>query len=360
MNTEMDWMKTRIMITALLLAAASGAYAADAPQGPPPALVAVEAVRAGKAEPMAEFVGSVAYHAVSDVASEVAGVVVEVNYDEGTRVTRGQVLARLNTELLEAGVAGVRASHEQALIEIEQAERDMGRMVALYAEQSVSEVLREDSQFKVRQLRQKAAALEASLARLELERAKASIRAPFDGIAVARPVDLGEWVGAGGTVAVLADASRVDVVVNVPEGTLGLLKVGRQVAVTARDRRYTGTYTAFVPRGDVATRTFAIKLGIKGAGDLYEGMEARAMLPTGSPRSGLLVPRDAVINQFGRDVVFVAVDGVARMIPVRVTGYEGSLASVEGEGLSVGQMAVTKGNERLREGQPVRFMEAGQ
>jgi hypothetical protein len=78
-------------------------------------------------------------------------------------------------------------------------------------------------------------------------------------------------------------------------------------------------------------------------------------LPTATAIKGLLVPRDAVIKQFGRDVVFLAVEGIAQMVPVQVMGYQGMQVAVSGEGIEEGQMVVIKGNERIRDGQPVRF-----
>jgi multidrug efflux pump subunit AcrA (membrane-fusion protein) len=112
---------------------------------------------------------------------------------------------------------------------------------------------------------------------------------------------------------------------------------------------------AIIPSGDIATRTFTAKLKIEHGPALLEGMEATVMLPTASAVDGLLVPRDAVINQFGSDVVFLAAEGVAKMVPVKIEGYQGMQVAVTGAGLETGQQVVIKGNERIRDGQPVRF-----
>ncbi len=110
-----------------------------------------------------------------------------------------------------------------------------------------------------------------------------------------------------------------------------------------------------MPKGDIATRTFSIKIRLKNKGGLIEGMAARVMLPASAEVSGLLVPRDAVINKFGREVVFVVADGQAKMVPVEVTGYSGMQLSVKGDGLEAGQKVITKGQERIfKDGTPVR------
>jgi multidrug efflux pump subunit AcrA (membrane-fusion protein) len=83
-------------------------------------------------------------------------------------------------------------------------------------------------------------------------------------------------------------------------------------------------------------------------------MEARTLVPTGRKEKGILVPRDAVIDKFGRKVLFLVQEGTAKMVPVSVTGHQGMKTAVTGPGLEEGLTVVTKGNERLRDGQPVR------
>jgi multidrug efflux pump subunit AcrA (membrane-fusion protein) len=114
-----------------------------------------------------------------------------------------------------------------------------------------------------------------------------------------------------------------------------------------------GRVFAVVPRGDVATRTFPLKIRINNSASLKEGMEARVELPTAEKKQSLVVPRDAVITMFGRTVLFAVVDSKAKMIPVKVIGYEDATAGVNAQGLKEGMKVVVKGNERLRDGQPV-------
>ncbi len=323
-------------------------------KGPPPAIVVVEEASSGIAEPMNEFVGTVYYSRVSEIAAEVAGKVTRVNYDEGHRVKQGQTLVTLGSDLLSTNVAGTRASFEQALIELERARKDLARMETLFKAESISESLHDEHAFRVRSLEKQASALEASLRSLELQMEKTVIKAGFPGIVVSRTVEPDEWVNVGGTVAVIANDSFIDVVVDVPAETLDHMRQGREIDILAKGKRLTGAFTGFIPRGDVATRTFSIKLRLKNAVGLIEGMEARAILPVGRSFKGILISRDGVINKFGQDVVFALVDGAARMIPIKVLGYQGMKASVSGPGLESGMLIVVKGNERIRDGQPLK------
>ena len=113
---------------------------------------------------------------------------------------------------------------------------------------------------------------------------------------------------------------------------------------------------AVVPRGDVATRTFPVKIRTPNTLGLIEGMSARVVLPVGKPRQTLVVPRDAVIKVFGQNVVYAVNDAKARMIPVDVIGYQALIAGVQSPNLSEGMQVVVKGNERLRNGQNVSLV----
>lgn len=333
------------------------------PKGPekpglPAALVEVSEITRGATQPMGEFVGTVYYARVSNLAAEVAGMVEEVAFEEGRRVRKGRVLVRLGTDLLETSIEGTRASYEQAVAELEKAEKDLKRMEPLFREGSISESAYDEHVYRVRSIEKKAASLKADLESLELDRQKKSIRSPFDGIVIERSVEKGEWVFVGGKVAVVADDSVVEAVVDVPSEILGYLSRGREVEVSAGGRSLRGAFSSYIPKGDVATRTFSVKVRLGNTAGLVEGMEARVSLPSGPRREGLIVRRDALIRKFGQDVVFVVSDRSAKMVPVRVTGYDGLMAGVEGPGLEEGMKAVVKGNERLQDGQPLNV--AGQ
>lgn len=326
---------------------------AEKPKGPPPSLVEVAQIVQGEAEPMVEFVGTVYYARKSDVAAEVEGVVSQVFFEEGYRVKSGEVLVSLESDILDTVISGTRADHELVLVEQEQAEKELARREPLYREGSVSESSYDEYFFKTKALKSRAMSIKASLDRLLLEKDKKQIRAPFDGIVMRKNADKGEWVDDGGTVAVIADDSIVEVVVNVPGGMLKYLEPGKKLAVKSDSEMFTGEFLSFVPKGDVATRTFDVKIRLQNSAGLIEGMEARALVPSAAKRASLSVPRDAVIDKFGQNVIWLVKDSAAKMVPVEVLGYDGMHVGITGPGLAEGDAVVVKGNERLRDGQPV-------
>jgi RND family efflux transporter MFP subunit len=328
------------------------------PGGMPPALVKVADITEGEAQPMSDFIGTVYYPRVSDVAAEVSGRVGEVKFEGGRRVKKGATLVILGSDILDASIASTEASYGKVLVELERARKDLKRIENLFKEESIAESVYDEYHFKVKGLEYQAQALEAELERLSLEKDKKVIMAPFGGVVIEKSVEVGEWLSPGGKVAVVARDSSVDIIVNVPQHILGYLKQGSKVKVKSGGEGITGTIRAFIPRGDVATRTFPVKIRAKNpSGKLKEGMEASAVLPSGGKIKGLLVHRDAVIKKFGMDVVFVVMESKAKMIPVGVVGYHKDMVGIAGPGLGAGMKAVVKGNERIMDGQPVQVID---
>jgi RND family efflux transporter MFP subunit len=322
-------------------------------QGMPPATVVVSPVKNGTITPKAEFIGTVYYEEVSDVAAEVSGSVDSVNVEEGQRVKKGDVLVKLSSDLLEKTLQAIRASHEQVLSELENATLHLERVEELHKEELIPEKSFDDARYSVKGLEKKAASLQADVERLEIEMSKKDIQAPFDGVVLKRHVDRGEWLAPGSPVATVAKDDVVDIVVDVPEDVMRKVKPGRKVRVRAGGRSITGEVFQTIPTGDVATRVFPVKIRIQNNGSLIAGMEARVSLPVGQSKKALIVPRDALITKFGMTVVFVVIESKAKMMPVKVVEYEGKSVGVESPALKAGMDVVIKGNERIMDNQPV-------
>lgn len=325
-------------------------------QGMPPAQVVVSEIRYGTLAPQAEFIGTVYYQEISDVASEVSGLVESVSFEEGQRIKENDVLVKLVSDLLEKTSKATVASYEQALVELDSARRDMERADKLHGEKLIADKTYDDFKFRLQGLEKKAIALKAEVERMELELQKKTVTAPFDGIIIRKHVNQGEWLSTGAPVATVAKADIVDVIVEVPGNILPYIKDGMSVRISSGGKTISGKVFTVIPRGDVETRTFPVKIRINNTYSLIEGMEAKVLLPTGRAEKSLTVSRDAIIRKSGQTFIYIIADEHASMIPVRVTGYSGVTAGITADGLSEGMKAVVKGNERLMNGQPVNIL----
>ncbi len=349
---------TCIILAALSLTLLGGNAAAEEQKkpagGPPPMLVTTTEIVTGKAEPTAKFVGTIYFSRTAKVAAEVEGIVRQVYSDDGQPVTTGERLVRLDDDLLATEIAGTRAVYEQNLIDVEQAQRDYNRIDALHHQDSIATSEFEAYGTKVSRLQKQSTVLKARLDRLLLEQKKKTVRAPFDGMIIESLVEAGDWVKAGGIVATLADSHNLEAWVDIPASVIPYITPGQEAIITVAEQEMSGQFITIIPRGDITTRTFIAKFSLPGNLMLIEGMEAQVILPIAAAREGLLVPRDAVINSFGRNVIFINDNGQARMVAVEIGGYTGTQVGIIGAEIEVGQIVIVKGNERIRDGQPVR------
>ena len=334
----------------------SSLWGQEKPKGPPPANVSVSEVKTGMVAPQAEFIGTVFYQEVSDVASELSGLVEEVRFEEGQRIKKSQILIKLGSDILNKRLLATSASYEQVLSELEIARIEFKRREKLFKTKAISEQSYDENRFRVKGIEKRASSLKAEVERIEIELQKKIIRAPFDGVVIKRQVDRGEWLAEGATVAILAKDDVIDIVADVSEEFVPFIQVGMPVKATINGNEISGSVIAVVPRGDVATRTFPVKIRTPNTLALIEGMSARAVLPVGTARKSLVVPRDAVIAVFGQTVVYAVKDSKAQMIRVNVIGYQDLVAGVESERLAEGMQVVVKGNERIRDGQMVNLI----
>jgi RND family efflux transporter MFP subunit len=342
-----------ILIVMLLFTAVS--HAETKKQGPS-ANVVVSKVTKGMIAPEKEFIGTIYYPEVSEVSAEVSGTVEIIRFEEGERIKKGRILVKLNSILREKTFQAKKALYEQILTDLERARKDLERIATLYKKKIVSEKDYDDQRFQVKGLEKKTTSLKTEVDRLEIELEKTNIKSPFDGVVIKRLVARGEWFSPGKSVATIARNDTLDVIVEVPEELIRYLKPGMNVKIQSGDKKLEGKLHAIIPKGDISTRTFPIKLRFDYINSLMEGMEAKVKLPGGTKVSTLMIPRDAVLNTFGKTVVVAVIEGKAKVIPIKIIGYQGTKVGVNSKNISEGMNVVVKGNERLLDGQSLNIL----
>ncbi|EGB14351.1 efflux transporter, RND family, MFP subunit [Pseudodesulfovibrio mercurii] len=338
-----------VFCLAVLLAATAFAQGGERPPSP----VVTAKVTSGDMAPETEFIGTAYFSEISNVAAEVEGKVVSLDVEDGQRVKRDAPLLTLSSDILDSSIANARALVDQAQADFELAKRENERTTKLFQSRTVAEGEYDSKRLAALSSEKKMIAAKAILNRLLTERGKKTIRAPYDGVVLERKVFRGDWVSVGSVVTVMARDEDFDVVVNAPREAFGVVSPGLEVTVKVAGKELPGAVFAVIPKGDVATRTFPVKIRVHNDGSLAEGMEARVVLPKGLGGKTMIVPRDAIISTRGQVVVWVVADGKAVPMPVFVVGYRGLEAGVKSKTLQEGMDVVVKGNERLQPQQPV-------
>lgn len=344
-----------------------------APAGQPP-LVDVDPVVLEVSLQSVPVIGRVVSLQAGVVAAETQGVVVHVAVEVGDRVTKGQLLARLDTRTLTwrqhgamATVAERRAQGAKAEATLRRTETELKRLEKLRPSAAFPLAKYEDKAGEVAQMR---AATEAARAALEqgtvevhlaeIERAKAEIRAPYPGVVRKRPVVVGFYIATGADVVDLVNdqALEVEAEVTVERGIV--LTPGTGVTVkTTSGLTLPATVRAVVPDEDPKTRTRLVRFAFTGPADsgplmLAANESVTVFLETGGREKRPTVSKDAVIYRDNQAVVFVVEERVARMRSVRL-GQSVKGRFVVESGLEAGEKVVVRGNERLQSGQTVRL-----
>lgn len=170
------------------------------------------------------------------VGSQISGTIAELHADFNSRVRKGQLIALIDTTFLAASVRDVEASVQRARAQAKQAEIDLDRTKALAQKGLVSKL-----ELETANVNDENAAAGLESAQAQLDRAKinlkyASIRAPVDGIVVARNVDVGQTVAASfsaPTIFVIAnDLKKMQLEANIDEADIGMIKVDQRVTFT--------------------------------------------------------------------------------------------------------------------------------
>lgn len=320
---------------------------------PPVSKVVAAPGQSGVLAPQSEFRGTVYFKELSAVATEVQGKVLSVAMEEGERVAKGQILVTLDIALSKKELAAARATHERYKATLDEAEAQFERTKDL-VEDGINTAQEYDRQlFLVKSLTQQAASANAQVERIETIIEKSSIVAPFDGIVIDRQTERGEWKSDGDPVAVIAREHEYDALVDVPENVLPWITPKLKVPLVIGGRTFQGEIVTIIPQGDIATRTFPVKIRINPTASLYEGMAVIVRLPTADKTKCVFVPRDAVLIQAGQAALFTVEKSTVTRHYISVLGYKENMAGIAESRLTPDMQFVVKGHERLRNGQQV-------
>ncbi|MDR2884546.1 MAG: efflux RND transporter periplasmic adaptor subunit [Deferribacteraceae bacterium] len=319
-------------------------------------LVSATAAKSGKIAPSAEYIGDIKYYAVSKVAAERPGRVESLSIEDGKLVKQDDVMLTLNRDILAYTISSQEAKVGQLKSSFDKAKRDFERTGALFRDGATSKQKYDDSEteYLVQSKLYDAGMAELMVMREELKRA--TLRAPFDGVILTRYVNLYEWVSEGAPLFEIA-SSRLEAVVNVPQAVVSNIKSGLVVEVIVEGKSYKGTVRAIIPQGNTLTRTFPVRIDLPSSTALLGGMDCRVNVPTSEAIPAILIPRDAVTKRNNQDVVFVIQEDKAVMTPVTIVGHTGTSIGVRANTLKAGAMIVTRGYERLSNGQSVAVSE---
>ncbi len=341
----------RVLLIIGMLAVSSVVYA----QGPPPAKVVLGQVETEEVSTTHSVTGVIYYERVSDISTEVVGLVEEVKVNQGDQVKKGDPLVRLNTEILEREIALTKTRIEQIDLRIKITEKNFKRLERLYKSSGVSEKDFDDALYSYQDARKEKQAIEDTLAKLLIQQRRSVIKAPFNGIVLNKNVDSGAWVQQGKLLVSIGSSSDLFVRAPIAENLLRFMQLGEQVQVVlnAFNLQIEGTVIGIDPVADLKTKNIFLKVKIPPMELVAQNMSANVFVPSSDKRQLSVFSRAALIKFQGKDFVYTVKEDKASILPVNIVSYLGQKVAVDNPYIVPGLPVVIEGNERLRPDQPV-------
>lgn len=315
-----------------------------------PAAIAVEAaeVEVGRVVDAMTVTGTLRSDESANISAEIAGRVEGVHFSEGQPVEQGALLFTLDDVVYRAELVTAEAN-------LQLSQRNSERAVELLQRNAGTVRARDEAEAQLAIDR-----AEVDLARARLD--KTMIRAPFAGVVGLREVSVGGYVTPGQDLVNLEDIEPIKVDFPVPERALSVVEVGQpiEVAVDAwPERTFEGEVYAIDPQINAQGRSIAIRATIDNKAHLLRpGLFAKVRLITERRDGALLVAEQAIFAQAGKPFVYKVEDGLARLTEVTLGGRRVGQAEIT-SGLAAGDVVVTAGQMKLRDGAPVRVIDAG-
>jgi RND family efflux transporter MFP subunit len=257
----------------------------------------------------------------STVSAQVSGRIVDIRFDVGDRVQKGDVILRIDERAASQAVAASEAQVREAEASLVNARAQYERTKQLLAQKFVSQAAldKAEAEFKASESRMKATLAGPGAA--ATEKSFTTIVAPYSGIVSARHVQLGEMASPGKALLTGFDPSTLRVVATVASAQVPAIQAGARarIEVPSLDRWVEVKSVTVVPSADPRTHTTQVRLDLPvDAKGLLPGVFARAHFVTGKA-ARLMVPRAAVLRRSEVTAVYVVDDkGEPRLRQVRI------------------------------------------
>ena len=303
-----------------------------------PLAVSVTPVQRGTAIDAIYATGTVEPTVMLPLAPRTGGRLAARLVDEGARVRKGQLLARLD----DADLAGS-VDEQRARVDFARSQYARYRTLAERGFIASGEAQRAQAELL---------AAEAALRRVGAVREHSALRAPADGTIIRRDGEVGQYIAPGQALFVLACCAPLRVTAEIDEEDINRVRVGQAVWLRADalpGQVFDGTVSEVTPKGDPVARSYRVRIALAAPGALQTGMTVDANLLVAQRKQAMLLPVAAV-----RDNAVWIVAGQRLQRRAIVTGMRGAQQVEVLQGLDGGERVVLPAAAPLREGRRVR------
>jgi membrane fusion protein (multidrug efflux system) len=286
--------------------------------------------------------GSIEANEQIEIHSEVSGIVEGIYFTEGSYVSKGQVLFKVNDIEL-------RAQLRQASTKENLAAENQRRAKLLLQKEAISQ-----EEFDVANADFASAQAQSQLIRAQIS--KTSVKAPFSGKIGLRSISPGTYITPAIVVAKLVNTGKLKITFSIPEKYASQVKSGSTIdfTVSGSDKVYNAKIYAIEPEIAVATRTLQIRaIADNTDGKLFPGTFADVKLPLNIIKDAITVPSEAIVPVQSGKKVFIANMGKAKEVMVDATTRTDSSILIL-SGLKAGDTLITSGVMSLKNDAPIK------
>ncbi len=289
-----------------------------------------------------DALGNFAPNKLVAVMSEASGKIVELNFDNGSYVKEGAVLAKIDDDLLKIELETTRTN-------LKKAENDLARLQALIGDGGVTQQQVDDASIAIENIRSKIKALEKQISMTE-------VKAPISGFVSNKKVEKGSLVSPAVQMALITNTNRMKLQVYLTEDQVVHVHKAREVKVSVDqfpDMELSGK-VSFIDVNAAPNRRYLVEVECPNPGNvLRSGMTATAHFGNGGPVEVLAVPREAIVGSLQDAKVYV-LDGKKALLRHVVTGrIIGDKVEIR-SGLEAGESIVVSGQINLEDGKAIR------
>ena len=285
--------------------------------------------------------GSIEANEQVEIRSEVSGIVEGIYFQEGSNVSKGQVLFKVNDLELRAQLR--QTSTREGL-----ASENERRAKLLLQKEAISQ-----EEYDLARADLKSAQAQSQLIKVQI--AKTSVRAPFSGKIGLRSISPGTYITPAVLVAKLVNIGKLKITFSIPEKYATEIKTNTTISfkVAGSDEKYTATVYAIEPEVAVATRTLQVRaIADNKNGKLLPGTFADVELPLRVIKDAIVVPSEAIIPIQNGKKVFISSNGKAKEVKIdAATRTDASILVLSG--LKAGDTLITSGVMSLKNETPV-------
>lgn len=286
--------------------------------------------------------GSVEANEQVEIRSEVSGIVESINFKEGSNVSKGQLLFKVND-------AELRAQLSQTSTKEKLAGENERRANLLLQKEAISQ-----EEYDISRAEYASAKAQSQLIKAQI--AKTSVRAPFSGKIGLRSISQGTYITPTVLVAKLVNIEKVKISFSIPEKYAAQVKIGTviEINVSGSTKKYTAKVYAIEPEVEITTRTLKIRaIADNIDGKLFPGTFADVKLPLSTINDAIVVPTEAIVPVQDGKKVFISNMGKAKEIMVEATTRTDTSILIL-SGLKAGDTVITSGVMSLKNDTPVK------